>query len=297
MLAVVAGAPRGTTRAAEAESTLLAAGAHGYRVALRALRPPERTGSGKPLSIATLGRFAVRRDGHLIAGNEWQSKKARDLLKILVSRRGKPTPRDVLMEALWPEDDPRRVANRLSVALSTLRGRLDPDRRRSPDYFLVTSGGAIGLQPDTVDVDVDAFLETGKDALARHEAGDAEARRGLETAESLYRGDFLEEDMYEDWAVPLREEARALYLEVASALADLSDAAGDLDAAVRYRLRLLERDPYDEHANLGLAETLIRSGRHGEARRAYGRYASRMAEIGVEAAPFPSPRRAGAASV
>ncbi|HXG25349.1 MAG TPA: hypothetical protein VNL94_00635 [Candidatus Binatia bacterium] len=31
------------------------------------------------------------------------------------------------------------------------------------------------------------------------------------------------------------------------------------------------------------------AGRHGEARRRYGIFAARMAEIGVEAAPFPSP--------
>lgn len=37
---------------------------------------------------------------------------------------------------------------------------------------------------------------------------------------------------------------------------------------------------------------LIRAGRHGEARRRFGIYVERMEEIGVEAAPFPTPVRA-----
>jgi hypothetical protein len=36
---------------------------------------------------------------------------------------------------------------------------------------------------------------------------------------------------------------------------------------------------------------LNRAGRHGEARRRFSIYVERMAEIGVEAAPFPTPLR------
>ena len=40
------------------------------------------------------------------------------------------------MDALWPEEDPLKVRNRLSVALSTLRTVLDPDKRFDPDHFV-----------------------------------------------------------------------------------------------------------------------------------------------------------------
>ena len=109
----------------------------------------------------------------------------------------------------------------------------------------------------------------------------------LRAAEDLYAGDFLEEDTYEDWAGPLREEARAAYISVARALALASTASGDHDGAVRLFLRILERDPDDEEAHLGLVSTLVAAGRHGEARRRYRTYTSRMDEIAVEAAPYP----------
>ncbi len=69
---------------------------------------------------------------------------------------------------------------------------------------------------------------------------------------------------------------------------------GDADGATRYYLRILERDPYDEGAHLGLVAALVAAGRHGEARRRYGFYAAKMEEISVEAAPFPGSTGSGA---
>ena len=123
---------------------------------------------------------------------------------------------------------------------------------------------------------------------ASRDGDGATARRELEAAEALYGGDFLEEDPYEDWAVPTREEAQATYIGIARSLAASAAEIGDADLATRYYLRILERDPYDESAHLGLVDALRVAGRHGEARRRYGFYAAKMEEIAVEAAPYPS---------
>ena len=77
------------------------------------------------VAIEALGRFRVLRAGAPVPRSAWRSRKARDLLKMLVARHGRPVSREALIEALWPEEDPVRCANRLSVALSTLRGVLD----------------------------------------------------------------------------------------------------------------------------------------------------------------------------
>jgi DNA-binding SARP family transcriptional activator len=110
----------------------------------------------------------------------------------------------------------------------------------------------------------------------------------LVAAEAAYTGEFLEEDAYEDWAVALREEARATYTAVVRALADDALRRGDVDATTRYALRALECDPYDESAHLGLVGALDGAGRHGEARRRFRLYCARMDELGVESAPFPA---------
>ena len=84
------------------------------------------------VAVEALGRFRVLREGVAVPRSAWRSRKARDLLKMLVARHGRPVSRDALIEALWPEEDPARCANRLSVALSTLRGVLDASGASTP---------------------------------------------------------------------------------------------------------------------------------------------------------------------
>jgi DNA-binding SARP family transcriptional activator len=237
------------------------------------------------LEVRTLGGFGLLRDGQLVGAEEWRSKKARDLFKLLVARRGRPTPRELLMDILWPDEDPTKCANRLSVALSTIRTVLDPNRQFPPDHFVGTDKYAIELRNLAVDVEV--FLAIATKAQTENERGGADAPRALALAEATYSGDFLEEDPYQDWAVPLREEAKARYLELVRLLASIAEKAGEYDRAARYRLRALERDTFDEEAHLGLISALVAAGRHGEAKRRYQIYCDQMAEIGIEPAAFP----------
>jgi DNA-binding SARP family transcriptional activator len=273
--------------AARAEASLAAIGARGYRASLALVMPLDRAPA---VVVQSLGRFRVFQGGEPVAIGAWQSRKARDLLKMLVARRGRPTPRDVLMEALWPEQSPGPLGNRLSVLLSTVRGVLDPDRRFEQEHFIGADKRAVWLQTENLALDVEDFLSGALDALALFRSGRPEAQARLAAAEATYGGDFLEEDAYEDWAIALREETRATYTEVVRALAEGAAARGDADATTRYYLRVLERDPYDEPAHLGLVAALEAAGRHGEARRCFRAYCARMDEIGVESAPFPADR-------
>lgn len=234
------------------------------------------------VAIAALGRFAVLLAGEPVPLAAWQSRKARDLLKILVARRGRPLAREAAAEALWPDEDPEPLSNRLSVALSTIRKVLDPDRRHPPDYYLVTDGRTIALRTDRVDVDLLEFSRLAGAAAELIARGkDAAAEAQLRQARQIYAGDFVEEDLYEDWAVATREEARAQLLTVLRLLARLAAGRGDDESAVQYLSQLLEREPYDEDAWLCLVAGLLRLRRHGQARRSYAAYARHMNEIGV----------------
>lgn len=279
----VTGGTEGDLLVAHAEQELHALGAHGAVASARMGGP-----AAPDVEIVSLGGFRLLRRGAVVPVTAWQSRKARDLLKLLVARRGRATPREVLMAALWPDESPDRLANRLSVALSTVRGVLDPGKAHPSDHFLRADTDAVSLDLEHVAVDVEGFIvavERGLELVraARRDEGIAL----LEAVEPRYRGDFLEEDLYEDWAQSTREQARALYVSALRVLAEAAAQRGDHDGAVRRHLRLLERDPYDEPAHLALVATLVASGRHGEARRHYATYAARMDELGLEAARFP----------
>ena len=267
---------------AHAEQALREAGVRRRRAAagILALLP---TPAIAPLAVETLGRFAVLHEGVTVTPAQWQSKKARDLLKILVTRRGQATPRDYLMELLWPDDDPARTSKRLAVAANVLRNVLDPGRRYEGDHFVIGGPEGFRLNLEHVAVDVEDFLSLAAEGLQANRDESDQATSLLRMAESAYAGEFLPEDRYEDWAAPLRDEVRTTYLELVRALAA---QANDHAAKVRYLLRVLAHDRFDEDAHLSMVAAFRGAGMHGEARRAYRRYVERMDEIGIEPAAY-----------
>jgi DNA-binding SARP family transcriptional activator len=236
--------------------------------------------------VRALGRFEVLIDGTPVPAARWQSRKARDLLRILVARRGRPVPRDELCELLWPDDDAARTGHRLSVLLSIVRGVLDPAKARAADHYLVADQASVALDVTRMRVDVEDFLAYVARARRLLDAGEqAEARELLGTVDRHHHADAFEDEPYAPWSSALREETRAGHLTMLRMLVRVSD--GDPDAVAGYLLRLLERDPYDEGAHRRLVRCMARAGRHGEARRAFDRYGDAMRAIGVRP-PDPS---------
>jgi DNA-binding SARP family transcriptional activator len=282
MLAQSAPGEDGRELALRAQQRFLDAGAGRYAAAALS------TDEAPPVRIECLGGFRVLRAGKPVPLGDWPSRKARDLLKILVARRCRPVPRSQLVDLLWPDDDESVASPRLSVALSTVRSVLDPGKRYAADRFVRADRATVWLDGNEAMVDVESFLADANAGLER--AGSSRSVLLLRAAEASYAGDFLEEDVYADWAGGLREEARVAYVRVARALADRAVSTGDHDSAAGYLLRILQRDVYDERAHLALVRSFVGGGAHGEARRAYRAYVSRMEELGVEPAPFPAGR-------
>ncbi|MEU4214844.1 tetratricopeptide repeat protein [Actinoplanes sp. NPDC026623] len=236
-------------------------------------------GPAAEISVQALGRFEVRVDGEPVPPSRWQSRKARDLLRILVARRGRPVPREELCELLWPDDDPAKTGHRLSVLLSIVRGVLDPAKARAADHYLIADQASIALDVTRVRVDVEDFLSYVARAARLLDAGDRdEARELLVTIDRHHAADAFDDEPYASWSGSLREQTRTAYL---SMLRMLAQVCGPATSADGYLLRLLERDPYDEPAHRSLVRRLVRAGRHGEARRAFDRYGQAMREIGV----------------
>lgn len=209
------------------------------RVTERAvLRPPK-------VEVLTMGRFAVIRDGEEVPVSEWGSRMARQVCKRLVAARGWPVTRDLLIDMLWPdESDALRLSARLSVQLSAVRRML--------------AGGVVA---DRSSVRLD--LKHVTTDLERYFAADDD-----EEVVAAYRGEFLPDDVYEDWSAPMRDEVRTRFLTAGHRLAERLAEDGDLDRVLDLARRLLEVDRYDERAHRLLVGTLGEMGEWGEAERA-----------------------------
>lgn len=228
--------------------------------------------------IVTFGRFEVLVDGVAVPAETWQSRRARELLRMLVCRRGRAIPRMEICEALWPDDDPDRTTHRLSVLLSIVRGVVGSDA-------LITDLACVALDSTRVQVDVEQFLADIGDAVALQQRGaEPDAASLLSEAVDSYSDEPFADAPYDDATTALRDEARAALLQALRLLAALCRRTGDYDKAAGYLRRLLGEDRYDEDAHRTLIAVLNRAGQHGQARLAATRYRSSMAEIGLPAA-------------
>lgn len=230
-------------------------------------------------SISVLGRFeVVSIDGERA---RWRSRKARELLKILVARRGSAIERENLMDLLWPGEDPEQLANRLAVAVNAIRRAFDPDRLEPADSYVVVESRAIHLRVDRVDIDAEQFLCAAEAVLASPELSSA---RKLAEVLALRPGDALIDEPDAHWAERLRREVHLAFFAISHALAEASLRDGDHLARIEAYQGVLAVDNYDQRAHEGLIDALTLLGAHGRAEQARASFDVHMSELGIAAA-------------
>jgi DNA-binding SARP family transcriptional activator len=198
------------------------------------------------LHICLLGPFEVWRDGQLLPPDAWPSRKTCQLFKVLVTHRQRTVSGDELLDWLWPDLSLASARNSLWVAVSHLRRVLEPDiARRAASTFVLTEPTGYRFDPaGRCQIDVDVFLNQVRIGQDQQRQGEwMTALAAYLAAQALYRGDYLAEDPYEDWALPTQEQVRETFLELQTALATCRLALGHYrESLVHARLVLEPRD-------------------------------------------------------
>jgi DNA-binding SARP family transcriptional activator len=235
------------------------------------------------LRIQTLGPFRLWREEQLIPPEAWPTHKSLALFKILLTERGHFVPADRLIEYLWPELPPGRARNNLWVSVSQARRALQPDLpRRAAGDFILTRREGYTFSPDAhCSLDADSF--TSHLLAARRADQTTEQIKALESARELYRGDYLEEDPYEDWALAMREQLRNDYLALLADLAHLYARQGQYRRAISLCHESLARESTDEAVFRQLMLYHYAAGEQNSALRMYAECSRVLrAELGVE---------------
>jgi predicted ATPase len=150
------------------------------------------------VSISLLGGFAATRGGEPVDPSAWRLRKGRELVKLLALAPAHRLHREQLMDALWPELDPAAAANNLHQVVHVARRALGAEAIELREELLTL----------IATVDVDEFERAGEQARREGSAGAARA------ALSLYGGELLPENRYEDWAETRREQLEQLRAEL-----------------------------------------------------------------------------------
>lgn len=234
---------------------------------------------GYQLRVQTLGAFRAWRGDSEIAPREWQRDKARQLFQLLLTHRARWLQRDEIADRLWPTLAPEAAARDFKVALNALNKAIEPNRSGDATFaFVVREGAAYRLRPEA-----DLWLDTIEFERAC-EAGLRSSDLGqLRSALRLYRGDYLPDALYEDWASEERERLLSLYLRAADKLAGLLIERSEYDEALDICQAILARDACWERAYRLMMSAHARQGNRPLALRAYQRCTTTLRdELGVE---------------
>jgi len=215
----------------------------------------------------------------------WPRGRGRSLFEYLLTHRDPWASREMLMEAFWPDSTPESARNSLNVAVHGLRRSL---RAAAAVPVVVLHAGTYRLHPEMqLWLDVEEFerhVGGGRELEAAGELPGAMAE--YELAASLYQGDFLADDPYEEWPVLTRERLRLAYLDTLDRLSHLYFGHAQYAACANLCQRILERDPCREDAHRRLMRCYSRQGQPHVALRQYRACAEALeAELGVAPAP------------
>jgi DNA-binding SARP family transcriptional activator len=232
-------------------------------------RPPERD-----VKVAALGRLSVSVDGRSRDG-DWLQHRPGEVFRYLLASRDGAQRSEAIASALWPERGPSSVAN-VRYCIFKLREQL-AERGDPAGSLVVRDAAGYRIDLRRVELDVDIFHTKSAAGIAAHRRGDAgQAEATLAEALALYRGEFLSDDPYADWAFNEREYLRSLAGKGLAAMAQISLSAGRLVGAADHLQRLAQLEPFDSHVHQMLIEVCLRRGRRTEALRHYHALRARL---------------------
>lgn len=237
------------------------------------------------LRIITLGEFAIERlvpvpsevageppRYERVARSEWGNRgPAMTLLKVLVCRPNRRASREELIEAIWPDNAAINTAHALESAASVLRRHILRSGEVGSLLLTLRSGGETIFKlagQQRLWLDADAFLSLVSQAM-RAECRGQDPLALLEEAHALARGEFLEDDLYAEWAQPRRHTLGGARHRVLFKLIDLYLQDERTGLAEELLFTALEEDPADEDALCRLMVLLVEQERRQEALQLY----------------------------
>ncbi|MBC8074497.1 MAG: winged helix-turn-helix domain-containing protein [Chloroflexales bacterium] len=230
-----------------------------------------------------LGEFRVLVNDRPV--KNWPSGRGRSVFKYLLTHHNRPVSRDVLMDVFWPDAEPEAARNSLNVAMHGLRQALRPVTDVAVVLF---QQGAYQLSPDLrLWIDIDEFERRVREGHACEERGQlAAAVAEYEVVTSLYQGDFLVDDPYDDWPVLIRERLRTAYLDTLDRLAHTYFSQGQYGQCAALCQIILAHDNCREDAHCKLMRCYSRQGQQYLALRQYQACAEALRdELNIDPSP------------
>lgn len=225
----------------------------------------------EPLRIRLFGQFSVERGETHISEADWKRRKVKTLFKFLMAHHPRPVHREIILETLWGELDFQKAYQNFKVTLGQLRRALEPDLRHGADSsYVIYREEQCSLCLGGCCIDTEEFEEALTKALtAEKHCVCEEAITMYQAAIELYTGDYLEDEIYSEWASYPRTYYRAQFETALLKLAHAQMQQKQYTESVAAYQRLLRLNYCNEEAHRGLMLAYARNGNRGAALKQY----------------------------
>jgi DNA-binding SARP family transcriptional activator len=173
---------------------------------------------------------------------DWPSKKGKSIFAYLLLNHKKKIFRDVLMDLLWQKSSPESARNCLNVAIHGLRRALQ-DIDPHNDYILFKDECYYFNPKVDIKLDIKRFRSSWRKAQSiEHMENLSAATPEYERALAIYKGEFLEEELYDDWSSLDRENLKEVYLVILDKISENFTYQRKHHKAIRVCEKILEKD-------------------------------------------------------
>jgi LuxR family maltose regulon positive regulatory protein len=236
------------------------------------------------LTINMLGPVEIVRDPtRPLAPDAWATRRARDILCFIASRRHRRASKDSIIDTFWGETDLDVIERNFHPTVSHIRKALNSNQALKQNLLLYREGDYL-LNPEfayRLDVEeFDLLLTEGESARrARHFDQCVES---YESAVALYRGEFMQ-GSYDPWVEEQRSYYRKQYLQLLESLAKVAQKTEDWFKSTQLAQQILHDDPFREDIHCLLMRAHAALGNKGAVREQYeGLRRLLTNELGVE---------------
>jgi LuxR family maltose regulon positive regulatory protein len=238
------------------------------------------------LTINMLGPVEIFRDpARPLAADAWTTKRARDILCFIASRRHRRASKDTIIDTFWGEADFEAVEKNFHPTVSHIRKALNSNQPLKQNFLLYRDGD-YHLSPDfSYRIDIEEFDRLVSEGETARRARDFESCiRAYESAISVYRGDFMQ-GTYDEWVEEQRSYYREQYLRLLEALAAVAQKTQDWTRSLHLAQEILRDDPYREDVHCMIMRALAGQGNRHAVKEQYETLRKLLKkELGVEPA-------------
>jgi ATP/maltotriose-dependent transcriptional regulator MalT/DNA-binding SARP family transcriptional activator len=238
------------------------------------------------LTINMLGPVEIFRDPtRSLAADAWTTKRARDILCFIASRRHRRASKDTIIDTFWGEADFEAVEKNFHPTVSHIRKALNSNQPLKQNFLLYRDGD-YQLSPNfsyLIDTEeFDRLVAEGETARRAREFDRCIA--SYEAAIAIYRGDFMQ-GSYDDWVEEQRSYYREQHLRMLEALAAVAQKTEDWTRSLQLAQEILRNDPFREDVHCMMMRAHAGQGNRHAVKDQYQTLSKLLKkELGVEPA-------------